>query len=237
MSLEQMAHVWKLPVGATKPAGRLLLLALADIADDDGKCFPGRAYLARKCGLARNTIGIVMKRLTEAGYVTIEQRQRDDKTFSSNLYTLHVAPGACDDLPTPQHDPPRSQHGGPSYSSSIPQGTEEPPLKPPQGGPDLSPEEEQAQKTEEDARAVFDFHCQIMSNDPQKPRRWNYDIYHKMILKRLGAFRAAQLISAANNLSKSEWNRGRGKNPSGEHCDPGFLYRSDKQVDTWLNKA
>jgi len=217
VSLKQMAYVWQLPVGATKPAGRLLLLALADIADDDGKCFPGRAYIARKCGLARNTVGIVMKRLTEAGYVIIEQRQRDDKTYSSNLYTLHVAPGACDDLPTPQHDLPRSHDGEPSYSSSIPQG------------------DEKKNSTKEKAQEAFAHHCKVMASGRSQDRTWHLsDTLQDKIITRLNTFTVEELKQAASNLSTSSWHRG--QNPQGkEYCSPQWLYRNDDVVDEWLN--
>ncbi len=213
MSLEQMAYVWKLPVGATKPAGRLLLLALADIADDDGKCFPGRAYLARKCGLARNTIGIVMKRLTKAGYVTIEHRQRGDKTYSSNLYTLHVAPRACDDLGGAQHDLPTPQDGEPSYSSSTPQ-----------------VKEEGQQALLVDIRSVFDHHCKAMSGDGQ-PMPYKLDAAIKTkIATRLKTYSVEELQRAATNLAKDDWRREKNAHPK-------YLYQNDTWVDEWLNKA
>ena len=54
MSVEQMALVWKLPeeVGSTC---RLVLLALADHADADGKCWPSYARLMSMTGLSRRT--------------------------------------------------------------------------------------------------------------------------------------------------------------------------------------
>ena len=89
---------------------------------------------------------------------------------------------------------------------------------------------------ESPTRAVFDHHCRVMSDDPEHPRRWRLtpDIAKKIRI-RLKTYTVGELHQAATNLSMSPWHRG--ENPEGtEYCDPDFLYRTDRQVDKWLNK-
>jgi hypothetical protein len=53
MSVRLMAEVWQLPM---VPAEKLVALALADAANDDGLCWPSIATIARKSGLSERTV-------------------------------------------------------------------------------------------------------------------------------------------------------------------------------------
>jgi len=77
-----------------------------------------------------------------------------------------------------------------------------------------------------------------MSESSSNPRSWQWlpGLAH-LILQRMQNYTADQLMAAANNLSKSDWHRGRDPRTNGkEFCDPQFLYRNDLQVDKWLNE-
>ncbi|WP_191569082.1 helix-turn-helix domain-containing protein [Paracoccus yeei] len=70
MSVEAMAWVWK--NGPADPTERLVLLAIADHADDHGWCYPSMAGIAAKaCVTERGARGIV-RRLEAGGWVTVK---------------------------------------------------------------------------------------------------------------------------------------------------------------------
>lgn len=67
MSVEAMAWVWK--HGPKDPNARLVLLAIADHADDDGRCYPSMIGIASKaCVTERGARGIV-RRLEADGWL------------------------------------------------------------------------------------------------------------------------------------------------------------------------
>lgn len=85
MSLRVMTWAWgtKLP-----PASKLLLMALADEADDSGYCFPSQRRLAVKCGITDRTVRRLIVELQAKGHVRIEHRYRPDGSPTSNGYRL-----------------------------------------------------------------------------------------------------------------------------------------------------
>ena len=70
MSVRCMTWVWDhSTVGGTE---RLVLLALADCANDEGReCWPSIATLARKCRVDERTVQRVIRRLAERGHLLI----------------------------------------------------------------------------------------------------------------------------------------------------------------------
>lgn len=53
MSVTVMSEVWKLDLRSNL---KFTLLAFADHADDDGRCFPSKARIAWKCGVTPRTV-------------------------------------------------------------------------------------------------------------------------------------------------------------------------------------
>ena len=118
MSVTAMAWAWKQDVGGSD---KLVLLALADHADDEGVCWPGKRGVAEKCGLARSTVIAVIKRLEQAGLLTRQERFRDDGSRDSDLIQLRWEPdgpvrGSDQGGPTP----------GPRTEPSLNMGEESP---------------------------------------------------------------------------------------------------------------
>ena len=70
-------------------AETLVLLALADAADDDGLCWPSQAVLARKARISERSARRHIEFLREAGLVDVETRS-SLKGRRSNLYRLNV---------------------------------------------------------------------------------------------------------------------------------------------------
>jgi hypothetical protein len=166
MSIKQMSNVWRLPAESTKtPADRLVLLALADIADDDGNCWPGTKYLAKKCGISRRTVQNSITRCVDEGLLKVEQRTEGDwKTgkngreypgrYFTNRYTLcldsngegsaEIAIGSAKSaLGSAEitHDP-----------SPDPSCTHEDPLYPPKGGDQPPASKKQGSKSKRKTR-------------------------------------------------------------------------------------
>jgi len=98
MSLKVMHWAWSL---ALPPTPKIVLLALADEANDDGYTFPSVAYLARKCSLGDRTVQRVLRKLARDRYVCVEHRFRRDRARTSNGYRL-----AINDPPSNCHPPP-----------------------------------------------------------------------------------------------------------------------------------
>ena len=104
MSLKVMHWAWSL---ALPPTLKIVLLALADEANDGGYTFPSVAYLARKCSLGDRTVQRVLRKLTSDRYVCVEHRFRHDRARTSNGYRLMIngPPSIC-------HRPPDSGDTG-----------------------------------------------------------------------------------------------------------------------------
>lgn len=70
---------------------KIVLLCLADFADDNGTCFPGQQRIAWKASISLRTLTRVMASLEEKGFITRERRRTDHGTRTSDLYHLNVA--------------------------------------------------------------------------------------------------------------------------------------------------
>ncbi len=87
MSILAMNWVWTLE--DLGPSETLVLLALADAADDDGFCWPSQAFLARKSRQTDRNVRRILARLEKMGLLRVEARS---STYGrrSNLYHLNV---------------------------------------------------------------------------------------------------------------------------------------------------
>lgn len=82
------AQSWAAQVTAGGPGPKLLLLALANIADVSGVTFAGRALLAERCECRPATVSANMKVLEEAGLVVRFERRRKNGSRSSDWTVL-----------------------------------------------------------------------------------------------------------------------------------------------------
>lgn len=67
MSIAVMTAVWSLDLPDSQ---KIVLLALADCANDEGLCWPSMATLTKKCSKGERTIQGVIKQLVEAGHLS-----------------------------------------------------------------------------------------------------------------------------------------------------------------------
>ena len=81
MSIKVMTLVWDLQLPQPE---KILLLALADNAYDEGFCWPSVATHARKASMADRRVRRDMKRLAQAGHLTVIPQ-----TQASNTYRVH----------------------------------------------------------------------------------------------------------------------------------------------------
>jgi hypothetical protein len=81
MSIKIMQLVWNITLPAPK---KLVLLALADNANDEGDCYPSIATLIRKCSLSERAVQYAITELVEAGHVS-----RDVRSGRSTVYRVH----------------------------------------------------------------------------------------------------------------------------------------------------
>ena len=83
MSIRIMNRVWDTNVGSG--TGKLVLIALADNANDQGTCYPAMDTIAKKCDLTVQGVRNQIKKLESAGLVQVELRKGRN---SANLYTV-----------------------------------------------------------------------------------------------------------------------------------------------------
>jgi hypothetical protein len=77
-------------VQGVSPSEKLVLLALANFADAEGRCWPSQARLALDTGLTDRQIRRVFVSLIDAGLMTKEHRRRRDGYRASDLITLTI---------------------------------------------------------------------------------------------------------------------------------------------------
>jgi len=89
MSVRQMTLVWE--HSQAKGSGLLILLAIADIANDDGTgCYAGIEKLAKKVRLSERSVRYIIKKLEEMGELEIERRA---SRYGTNVYRVTVQRG------------------------------------------------------------------------------------------------------------------------------------------------
>lgn len=88
MSIRAMNWAWSWPLA---PAPKLILLALADIADDHGVCFPSVTFVARKVTLGKRATQRRIQELVTSKIIHVELRRRQDGSHTSNRYFLQLS--------------------------------------------------------------------------------------------------------------------------------------------------
>lgn len=89
-----------------KPTPKIILLALADYANDSGECWPGINSLCEKAGVTRSTLKRNLQILENDSVIVRLERKRDNGSQTSNRYFLNLG-GVQNGLPPgPRVDPP-----------------------------------------------------------------------------------------------------------------------------------
>lgn len=89
MNENAIGWAWRQSAATTD---KLVLLALASVADSGGAATPTIAMLASMCGVTRRSVQRILRKLLGAGLVGSEVRRREDRSTMSNRYRLAIAP-------------------------------------------------------------------------------------------------------------------------------------------------
>ena len=87
MSMELMVKAMRLKVG--NPLRKLVLLKLADNANDQGECWPSYQHIADQCEIGRSTVKGHVRALEEMGMLRREYRRKGELN-QSNLFHLRL---------------------------------------------------------------------------------------------------------------------------------------------------
>ena len=116
MSMLLTAQAMKLKVG--NPTRKLVLLKLADNANDKGECFPSYQHIADHCEVSRRSVISHIDVLIKMGLVEKKLRKNQDGS-SSNLYILHLEKGSENISPPSERISPPSENISPITNHSI----------------------------------------------------------------------------------------------------------------------
>ena len=98
MSIRAMNWAWDQRLG---PSAKLILLALADDADDSGQCWPAVRRIAGKCLVSERTVQRALKEFETTGLLATTPRFTDKGRQTSNVYKLVMTPHPDKMSPSP----------------------------------------------------------------------------------------------------------------------------------------
>lgn len=87
MSFKAMG--WATSVKTGSPTKKLILLLLADRANNEGFCWPSMKTLVEDCEMSREAISRNIKQMAEANLLHVTKHANKDK-WHNNIYHLHV---------------------------------------------------------------------------------------------------------------------------------------------------
>ena len=86
MSFQAMA--WAVKQKTDSPVSKLVLLMLANYADEHGKCYPSQKHIAQMCGCSRVAVNKHIKILEKDNFITIT---KGASVFSYKIYKLNFS--------------------------------------------------------------------------------------------------------------------------------------------------
>jgi hypothetical protein len=112
MSVKQMTLAWELPLAL---APKMVLVALADNANDEGVCWPLLRTICRKTSLCERAVRDCIRLLEECGCLTVEKR-----SGRGNVYTVHPDRFREPDPGTTCRSTPAAHAGAPAPDAGVP---------------------------------------------------------------------------------------------------------------------
>lgn len=101
MSMNLMAKAMSIKVG--NPLRKLVLIKLADNANDEGECWPSYQHIADQCEVSRSTVKSHIRALEDMGLLKREFRRKGELNQSNVFYLT---------LDNVQQTPPESGGAG-----------------------------------------------------------------------------------------------------------------------------
>lgn len=96
------AVFWAITTRVGDPTLKVMLIAIANYADQEGECFPSQNQLAFDTEISKRSVSRALDRLHEAGLIELKERFRDDGGRTSNLIRLiGFTPPAVDGMGAP----------------------------------------------------------------------------------------------------------------------------------------
>jgi hypothetical protein len=132
MSVRMMSLVWELELPDSE---KLVLLALADCANDEGHCWPGMATLAKKCSKSDRTVQLCIKMLCAKGHLTRREVPGKGCNYTVHPIVRFAADPRSDNTPeaaSPRRDcatPPKPLRDTPEAASGKPSKKHQEPSK------------------------------------------------------------------------------------------------------------
>ncbi|EOI6427544.1 helix-turn-helix domain-containing protein [Yersinia enterocolitica] len=117
MSMDLMVKAFKVPVG--NPLRKLILVKLADNANDQGECWPSYGNIANLCECSKSAVKSHITALIEMGIVKKENRLgvNNGKGNTSNVYYLNIS----NEIPVPPKSiAPVPSESTPMFSGDLP---------------------------------------------------------------------------------------------------------------------
>jgi DNA-binding transcriptional ArsR family regulator len=129
MSIRALDWAWRQE--CVNPQEKLVLLALADHAGQDGTCYPATGSIAEKCQMSAQSVRRHLTALEARGVIEkIERRRRKDGTLSVWIYGLKVDQSSLASS-GPVITSERSSHHQCALGQSSPVSTHEPSISKP----------------------------------------------------------------------------------------------------------
>ena len=128
MSIRVMSQVWDLQLSSTE---KLVLLALADCANDEGECWPSIATIGRKACIGERSVQRSIQSLKEAGHLSrkevvgkgcryhIHPRHNVTPATVSRVTNETVPPPQCRPTPATVAPKPSLNHQEPSNNKDT----------------------------------------------------------------------------------------------------------------------
>ena len=91
MSMTLMVRAMNLKIG--NPLRKLVLIKLADNANDKGECWPSYQHIADQCEISKSSVKTHIKALVEIGILSYQHRE-GPKGNTSNMYQLSLNGGS-----------------------------------------------------------------------------------------------------------------------------------------------
>ncbi|CRY71447.1 helix-turn-helix domain-containing protein [Yersinia pseudotuberculosis] len=111
MSMNLMAKAMSIKVG--NPLRKLVLIKLADNANDQGECWPSVPYIAEQCEISERSVQNHIQKLVKNGLVRIEERKSENGLNRSNVYHLRLNSAGANAAPHGESPAPSGANGAP----------------------------------------------------------------------------------------------------------------------------
>ncbi|MGM0512967.1 MAG: helix-turn-helix domain-containing protein [Pseudomonadota bacterium] len=111
MSMNLMAQAMSIKVG--NPLRKLVLIKLADNANDQGECWPSVPYIAEQCEVSERSVQNHIQQLVKDGFVRVEIRKAENGLNRSNIYHITLKRGGANAAPYGEFPAPPGANAAP----------------------------------------------------------------------------------------------------------------------------